>query len=215
MAVGAYVVAENVAVGPAGNVETRAGGQKIEAGLGQFHAPFALEPRHQHFAQAVEEANVRSGIVALRFAELRGAPVARLLLLGNALAEQFLDQVLEAVAVGIGPHQLAGDLGAEHRRCDHAEVILDRREIESREVVELEPGRIGQHGLEVGRIVGAAIGEADEVFVTLPVADLQEAEAVPGRHKPHGLGIDGYGPGGEHAFGQVFFVEMYGHGREP
>jgi hypothetical protein len=53
----------------------------------------------------MEVAHVAGGIFALRVAELGRAPVAGLLLLGDLVAEQFLDQLLEAVAVGVGADQ--------------------------------------------------------------------------------------------------------------
>src|SRR3546814_17316389 len=68
-------------------------------GLRDCQPPLALEPGNQHFAQAVQVANVAGGIVALRIVDQRPAPVAQLLLLRDILAQQLLDQVLEPVAI--------------------------------------------------------------------------------------------------------------------
>ena len=94
------------------------------------------------------------------------------------------------MAVGVGAGQLAGDLGAEHRRGDHAEVMLDRGQVEAGEVVQLEPRRVGQHRLEVGRVVSAAGGEADQMLVAAAVGDLHQAQPVARGDQAHGLGID-------------------------
>src|SRR5690606_16613148 len=205
------VVREDVLVGPSVEVEADARRQELEAGAGDLEPALAGEALLEDFRHPVEEAHVRRRVLALRLAELGRAPVARLLLLGDLLAEQLADDVLEAVAVGIGAHELAGDLGAEHRGRHDPEVVLDRREVEAGEVEQLGPRRIGQRGLEVRRIVGAADAEADEVLVSAAVADLDDAQAIARRDEPHGLGVDGDGARGEHACGQVFFVEMDGH----
>ena len=91
--------------------------------------------------------------------------------------------------------------------------MLDRGEIETREMEQLEAGWIGQHGLEVGRVIVAVGAEAHEMFVTLAVADLDHAQPVADRDETHGFGIDGHGAIGEDACGEVFFVEMHCHGR--
>ncbi len=50
------------------------------------------------------------------------------------------------------------------------------------------------------------------MLVARPVADLDEAQPVAQRVQAHGFGIDGDGPGTQHAFGQIFFVEIDAHG---
>ena len=91
--------------------------------------------------------------------------------------------------------------------------MLDRREVETREMEQLEAVRIGQHGLEVGRVIVAVGAEAHEMFVALAVADLHDAQPVADGHETHGFGIDGHRAIGEDACGEVFFVEMHCHGR--
>src|SRR3546814_20786909 len=51
------------------------------------------------------------------------------------------------------------------------------------------------------------------MLVAAAVADLDQAQPVAQRVQPHGLGVDGDRTRGQHAFGQVFFVEMDGHQR--
>ena len=91
--------------------------------------------------------------------------------------------------------------------------MLDRRQIEAGEMIQLRARRIGQNGLERRRGIIAADAEANEVFVTLPVGDLDDAQPVAPGDEAHGFGIDGDIARRQHAFGQVFFVEMYSHMR--
>jgi len=90
--------------------------------------------------------------------------------------------------------------------------VLDRGEVEAREVIELEALRIGQHGLEVRGVVGAARSEPDEVLVSLPVGDLDHAQTIARGDEPHRLGVDGNGPRREDALGEIFLVEIDSHG---
>ena len=50
------------------------------------------------------------------------------------------------------------------------------------------------------------------MFVPPAIADLHHAQAVARRDEPHRLGIDRDGPFEDDIGGQVFFVEIYGHG---
>ena len=62
------LVAEDVAVCPAGNIQSGACGQEIIAGLRHLHPPFTLQPLHQYGVQPMKETYVRRGIFALRIA---------------------------------------------------------------------------------------------------------------------------------------------------
>ena len=95
--------------------------------------------------------HVGGGIFELRFGKLAGAPVRRLLLLGNLEAEDLARQLLQAVAVGVGAHQPRGDLGAPERRHRDAERMLQHRHVEAGEVKNLGDRRIGQEQTEIGR----------------------------------------------------------------
>src|SRR5690348_12356521 len=76
---------EDVDLGPARQVELRARGQEIEAGLGQLHPPLALQPPVELLPQAVQIADIGRGIVLLRVGQHRAAPVRALLLLRDFL----------------------------------------------------------------------------------------------------------------------------------
>ena len=89
--------------------------------------------------------------------------------------------------------------------------MFDRGEIEAREMIELHPVRIAQHGGQIGRLVLAVGIEADEVFIPAAIADLHHAQAIARGYQPHRLGIDGDRSIRKHACGQVFFVKIYGH----
>jgi hypothetical protein len=115
------------------------------------------------------------------------------------------------VAIGVSANQLAGDLGTKHRCGDDAKVMLDCGKVETREVVELDPRRIGQNRLEIGRIKRAARPEADKVLIPPAIGYLDQTQAIPRGYQPHGLGIDSDGTLGEHAFGEIFFVEIDSH----
>jgi hypothetical protein len=78
-------------------------------------------------------------------------------------------------------------------------------------MVELEPARVGQHRLQVGRVVRASGPKADQMLVAAAVGDLHDAQAVAAELKSHRLGVDRDGPVGEDSFGKVLFVEMDGH----
>ena len=93
--------------------------------------------------------------------------------------------------------------------------MLDRGEVEAREMEQLEPLRIGQNRLQIGCVIGALGAEAHEVLVALAIADLDDAQPVADGDEAHGFGVDGHRAIGEDAFGKVFFVEMHCHGPAP
>src|SRR5919106_36469 len=105
-------------------------------------------------------------------------------------AEQVLAQVLEAMAVGIGAGELGCDLGAIDRPAHHAQVVLQDREIEAREVEHLLDRGIGQQTGEVGRVV-AAVAEMHEMTRAVSGGQLHQAQPVTERVEPHRLGVDG------------------------
>ena len=55
------------------------------------------------------------------------------------MPEQFLDQILEAVAVGVGADQPRGGAGAIERRRHDPEIGLHDADVEAGEMIELEP----------------------------------------------------------------------------
>ena len=100
------------------------------------------------------------------------------------MSEQFLDQVLEAVAVGVGAHQPRGGARAIERRRHDPEIGLHDADVEAGEMVELQPRRIGQQRLQVRRGIIAARAEADEMLVALAVGKLDEAQPVAAGFRP-------------------------------
>src|SRR5690242_18974479 len=81
LAMTSAVVREVVLLGPAGDIEQSAGGNEVEAGLGERDAILALEPLVELLLGRMEVADVARLIVALGVGYFVGAPVARLLLL--------------------------------------------------------------------------------------------------------------------------------------
>ncbi|MNL42484.1 hypothetical protein D3C87_1649430 [compost metagenome] len=99
--------------------------------------------------------------------QLLRRPVRALLLLRKIDVEQFLDQVLEAMPVGIGAGQARGDLGAEHRGRCHAEGVKQHGDIETAEMKDLLAGRVFENGDEVRRLLLAG-GNPDHVGGAVP-----------------------------------------------
>src|SRR4051812_12316362 len=110
---------EDVLLGPARDIEQRTGGQEVEARFSERHPALARKPFVELFLERMKVANVARGIFALCVAELVRAPVAGLLLLGQIDVEQLLDEILEAMAVGIGTDQArCGARAVKRRRKD-------------------------------------------------------------------------------------------------
>src|SRR5690242_10987727 len=151
LACASAIVGENVLLGPAGDVEERARRQEVEAGLRKRGAVLALEPFVELFLQGVEIADIARRIFALRVGKLSCTPVAGLLLLGYLDIEKLLDQVLEPMAVGISAHQARRSPRAIEGGSHDPEIGLHDPDIESSEMVELEPVRVRQERLEVRR----------------------------------------------------------------
>ena len=59
--------------------------EEVEAGLGEPHPPFSLQPLVEMRLQRVKVADIGGGIILLRVGEFRRAPIGRLLLFGNFL----------------------------------------------------------------------------------------------------------------------------------
>ncbi len=137
------------------------------------------------------------------------------MLFGEALSEQFLREVLEAVAVSVGAYHLARNLGAEYRTCCYPQIVLDRRQIEASEMVELDAGFISQDAGQIGGFIIAPRREAHEMLIARSIRDLDDAKPVAVGDETHGLCVDGQIAGAlKHAIGQVFFVKMNCHMRQ-
>lgn len=123
----------------------------------------------------MEIAHVGRGIIALGIGQHRAAPIRALLLFADLLAQQFLDDFLEAMPVRIGAAQPRGDLGAIDRSNLYAQIMPDRGDIEPAEVKDLEAVLVGDNRLEVRRVIAAARPEPHQMLVTAAVADLHHA----------------------------------------
>ena len=167
----------------------------------------ADQARLQFCLERVQVQHIRGGIILLRVAQLRSAPVRALLLFGDFDPQQLADQILEAVTICIGAHQLAGDLGAKHRGRVDPHVMPDRGEIEAREVEELQHVRVGQHALQVRRVIGGAI-KLHEVRLGAAVGDLHEAERIADQREAQRLAIDGNWAVETDAIGQIALVQI-------
>ena len=118
-----------------------------------MRSPLAFEHRIKALFELVKMKHVRSGIGLLLLGQGRRGPVRTLLLLGQLDAGEFCTKILEAVAIGIGPRQLGCDLGAVDRRRVDAEIVLHNRDIEAREVKDLQDPRVRQQRLEIGCVL--------------------------------------------------------------
>ena len=87
---------------PAPQVELGPRRQKFEAGLRQFEPALAGQHRIEAFAQSMQVQHIGGGLSELRLAQALRAPVARLLLLRQIDVEHLANQILEAVAIGVG-----------------------------------------------------------------------------------------------------------------
>ena len=67
--------------------------------------------------------------------------------------------------------------------------MVKHREIEAREVEQLQHRRVGEQPPQVGRVVAAG-GELHEMGVAVAARELHEAQPVAVRVEPHRLGID-------------------------
>jgi len=91
--------------------------------------------------------------------------------------------------VGVGAGQPRGDLGAIDRLRHHAQCVVERGEIEAREVEDLDDGRIAQQFFQVRRVVLAA-RDLDHVGGAVARRHLHHAQPVAVRIEAHGLGVD-------------------------
>src|SRR5687768_3607294 len=135
---------ENVLFRPAGEIEQRPRRQEIEAGLRQLDAVLPRQALVELLLEGVEVAYIAGRIFALGIADLGGAPVAGLLLLRQVLAQHLLDQFLEAMAIGVGPHQPRRGPCAIDRRRHDIQVGPHDGKVEAGEMVDFHSPRITQ-----------------------------------------------------------------------
>src|ERR1041385_2967636 len=120
--------------------------------------------------------HIARGIVELLLAELGSAPVGGLLLLGELDAKQLPGEILEAVAIGEGPGDPRGHLGAIDGLSHYPEIMLEHSKIEAAEMEDLEHALVGENALQLRRIIVAA--ELKEHGATVALRELHDTEPV-------------------------------------
>src|ERR1051326_6547062 len=171
------LVREDVLLRPALQIKERTRRQEIKAAARQFGAALARQHHIEPSSQCVEMQDVGGGIAQLLLAQRCRAPIRALLLLFQVDPEEVLAQVPQAVPVGECPHEPRGDLRAVERLRHDAEIVVEDRDVEPREMEELDDARIGQQPLQVRRLVTPG-GELHEVRVAIAARQLNEAQAV-------------------------------------
>ena len=111
--------------------------------------------------------------------------------------EQLQGHVLQPVPLGVGPHELAHRARAVERVEGDAEVVAEDRDVEAREVEDLQDAGLLEQPLQAG---GAGLRRAREELLTRDldehgpagaVAELYAAQAVTQVPQAEGLGVDG------------------------
>ena len=116
------------------------------------------------------------------------------------------------MAVGVGPHQPRRGARAIERRRHDPEIGLHDADVEAREMIELQPVRVGEQCLEVGRRIVASTPESDQMLVAPAVRQLDEAQPVAARIRPIASVSTAIGPSRKFDVRrQVLLVEMNGH----
>src|SRR5580692_5380282 len=116
------LMSENIDFAPTGQIEVCAGRQEVETGLRKRRPALPGEHGVQRLLELVEVGHVAGGVGELLLGQVRRPPVGTLLVLGQIDAQKLFDEVLEAVAVGVSPDQLGGDLGAVDGGRRHAQI---------------------------------------------------------------------------------------------
>src|SRR3990170_2415410 len=132
-------------------VERGEGRDHTEALLRKLTAPLAaqhgLEPVHE----GKQQRHVGDRVADLLGAQLRARPVRVAGRLVELDVEELEQVVLEAVAVAVGPHQLARGARAIERRDLDAEPVPQRRHVEAGKVEDLEDLGLLEQALEPRR----------------------------------------------------------------
>jgi hypothetical protein len=108
----AWSVGKYVFLTPTTQIKGCAGGDKLEASLGQMMAALALQHLVEAGFQLMQIQHVLRRIFFLCCRQHMGAPVGTLLLLVGINAEEFAQQVFQAMTISISAGDFRGDLGA-------------------------------------------------------------------------------------------------------
>src|ERR1700730_3679745 len=182
-------VREYVRIRPAAKVELDPRRQEAETGLRQGSPIFPGQHLIEPFLQRMQVQNVGGGIGELGVSELRGTPIGTLLLLGKIDPQKFAHQILEAVLVRVGAGELRGDLSAKDWARHDAVGFVENREIETGKMKKLQFLRIRQQPHEV-RARDFPRRNLHYVGGAVPRRKLDDAQAIPVRIEPEGLGVD-------------------------
>ena len=93
--------------------------------------------------------------------------------------------------VGIGAHQLGGDLGAIDRLAVHPQIAPEHGDVEAGEMKQLGDLGIGQQLFQIGRGILAG-GELHRMADAVAGRQLRQAEPVAVGIEAQGFGIDGH-----------------------
>src|SRR5262245_33350562 len=92
--------------------------------------------------------------------------------------------------VGIGSGQFGCDFGAVERACLDPKIMLERCNVESREMEDLEHFAVFEHSLQARRLIVGTI-ELDEMGIAVPGGQLHKAQLVTQRVETERYGVDG------------------------
>src|SRR5579863_69175 len=180
---------EDVLLRPAFKIKQGASRQEIEAAARQIGALFARQHSVESRAQRVQMQDVSSGVALLLLGQGWCAPIRALLLFFKLDAEQILAQIAQPVPVAEGTHQPRGGLGAIKRLRHHPEIVVEDREIEPREMEQLDDCGVDEEPLQIRGVVAAG-GELNEMSIAIAARELYQAQPVAMRVEPHRLGVD-------------------------
>src|SRR6516164_9821622 len=183
---------KDVLGGPAGEVEPYPVRQEAKTGRREFGAPLPDEDGVELFPERVQVQHVGRRVGELRVGQRLGAPIGKLLLLGEVDAQHFTHEVLEAVLVGVSARDPRGDLGAVDRRSHDAQTPLQHTEIEAGEMKDLQNRTVGEKFGQIRRGAGAC-RDLHYVGGTVARRQLHHAQPIADRIEPHGFGVDRHG----------------------
>ena len=209
---------EEVGFFVAEQVEPGAGGEEVVGGLREIETIFAVQKGFELLPDGVQVEHIRGGVGLLFLSERFGAPVAGLLLLGEFDASEVFGEVFQAVTVGVGADQAAGDFGADDGGREHAQAVIEGGDVEAGEMEEFLGVWVGEEGFQVRAVWALAAqnfgDDLDEVGGAVAGRKLHQTEAVAMRVEAHGFGVDGDEAAEIQVFGEVVLMEgnVGGHG---
>ena len=125
---------------------------EIQSRPGPIRAALAGQHRIEPVAQGMQMQHVGGGISELGLAQGGRTPIARLLLFRQIDVEHLAHQILQAMAIGVGAAKPGGDLGAVDRLRHHPEGVVERGQIEPREMKDFRDLRVRQQRLQIGGV---------------------------------------------------------------